>query len=243
MGAKNTTSTGRKNYYTISFGHLSTSLKSLPDGVDEKTNLATLKARMQENDNLFLSKSYIQGEGEYPYKVFYQEIKGQILGIKSVDTDGFGKKIEITLLDEDLETSIIQAKLYSKYAEDFLNRFLGVTTLSDLVLRPYAVPSEFTLDSGKVINFYNMGVIIYENGEKINKSIKAEELPEKDTYMDQNGEEKKMNKSRVEFLLEKANEKFSKLEKLNHESAAVKQTATSPIQSSIEDFNDDDLPF
>lgn len=230
MSASNITES-RKNFYNIAFGYLSTSIKDKPEGKEEIT-IDKLKAMQKNCENIDLRNLYVKKSGDYPYKIFYQKIEGEIESIGVKDTEEYGKFLEIKIRDSDLENSVVQCKLYSKYSEDFLNRFLA-DFQGTVSIRPYSIPSDFADESGKVIRFNNQGVAIYKEG-KIEKTIRSKDLPPKDEYVDGEGKSRTTNRSRVEFLLQKAKEKLD---------VGKKQTPK------IEEYDipnldtEDDLPF
>src|SRR5690606_350890 len=155
---------GRKNYYRVSYGRLSTRLKETPEGYSELAE-EKLKSMTQDVDNLDLRNKFIKKDGDYPFQVFFETITGEIL---SIDRDEYDKGVTLalTINDVDNEESILQMDFYGKYSENLLNRLLNIQEVdSDIVFHPYAIPSEAELDGGKKIKYYTQGVALRENGD------------------------------------------------------------------------------
>jgi len=158
-------STGKKNYYGVAYGKLSTSVKDIPEGYTEITE-ADLKAKTQAVEQIDLRKKYLnKGSGDYPYKIFYDSITGTILSQEKFENDK-GTSLNLTVLDKDGDTSIIQIKFYSKYNENILNRLLNADTSSEFTFFPYAIVNSAEFD-GSVKNFYTQGVSLKVAGTKI----------------------------------------------------------------------------
>lgn len=157
--------TGKKNYYSVSYGKLQSSVKDVPMDYTEITE-ADLKAKTQAVEQIDLRKRYInKGSGEYSFRVFYDSITGTILNHEK-QTNEHGTSLNFSILDTDGEISVVQMKMYSKYAENMLNRLLNTDTTKELTFSPYAIPnsSEF---NGEKKSFYTQGVSIKRGGEKV----------------------------------------------------------------------------
>ena len=158
-------STGRKNYYGVAYGKLSTSVKDIPEGFTEITE-ADLKSKTQAVEQIDLRKKYLnKGTGDYPYKIFYDSITGTILEQEKFENDK-GTSLNLTVLDTDGDTSIIQIKFYSKYNENILNRLLNADTSKEITFFPYAIPNTAEFD-GSTKSFYTQGVSLKIAGTKI----------------------------------------------------------------------------
>lgn len=165
MAASNTNSTGRKNYYSVSYGKLSTKVKEVPDNFTEITE-AELKSKTQAVEQIDLRNKYVnKGKGDYPYAVFYDSLVGHITEQEKVENDN-GVSLNLTVVDEDGDTSILQMKFYSKYTENILNRLLNTKTDNKFNFFPYAIPNTAEFD-GSTKSFYTQGVSLKVNGEKI----------------------------------------------------------------------------
>jgi hypothetical protein len=158
-------STGRKNYYGVAYGKLSTKVKDIPEGYSEITE-ADLKSKTQAVEQIDLRKKYInKGKGDYPYQVFYDSITGVILEQEKFENDN-GTSLNLTVLDKDGDTSIIQVKFYSKYNENLLNRLLNSDTTKEFTFFPYAISNTADFGDGNK-SFYTQGVSLKVAGTKI----------------------------------------------------------------------------
>lgn len=158
-------STGRKNYYGVAYGKLSTSVKEIPEGYSEITE-ADLKSKTQAVEQIDLRKKYLnKGKGDYPYKVFYDSITGFIIDQEKFQNDN-GTNLNLTILDTDGDTSIVQVKFYSKYNENLLNRLLNTDTNRQFTFFPYAIPNTTDFGEGNK-SFYTQGVSLKADGIKI----------------------------------------------------------------------------
>ena len=145
------TSTGRKNYYNVSYGKISTKQKNFPEDFTEIAE-ADLKSKVQEVVQVDLRKKYVnKGTGEYPYNVFYDSLVGVIQSQEKHENDN-GTNLNLTVLDSDGDTSILQVKFYSKYTENLLNRLLNTDTTQQFTFFPYAIANEADIN-GKKVNF------------------------------------------------------------------------------------------
>lgn len=166
MAAENSSNTGRKNYYGVSYGKLSTRVKDVPDGYTEITE-AELKSKTQEVVQIDLRNKYInKAKGDYPNVVFYDSITGNIIAQEKFENDN-GTNLNLTIIDKDGDESIIQLKFYSKYAENLLNRLLNAKDLSkQMVFFPYAIPNTAEIE-GQTKSFYTSGVSLKIDGTKV----------------------------------------------------------------------------
>jgi len=158
-------STGRKIFYGVSYGKLQTSVKEIPQDYTEITE-ADLKSKTQAVEQIDLRKKYLdKGKGDYPYKIFYDSITGVILSQEKFENDN-GTNLNLTILDTDGDTSILQVKFYSKYNENLLNRLLNSDTSKEFTFFPYAIPNSAEFD-GSTKSFYTQGVSLKVAGTKI----------------------------------------------------------------------------
>lgn len=166
MAAENSSNTGRKNYYGVSYGKLSTRVKDVPEGYTEITE-AELKSKTQEVVQIDLRNKYInKAKGDYPIVVFYDSLTGNIVAQDKFENDN-GTNLNLTIIDKDGDESIIQLKFYSKYAENLLNRLLKATDLSkQMVFFPYAIPNTAEIQ-GQTKSFYTSGVSLKIDGAKV----------------------------------------------------------------------------
>lgn len=225
---------GSQNYYGIAYGYLSTKTNSLLNREVEMTE-AELKSKTQNIEQLDLRKVYIKKEDKFT--IFYPSIEGVIRDVRT-ETNEHGTFLVIELLDKDLETSLVNTKLYNKYATNFLNRFLKLTSLDSKVrIAPYSMPSTHQ-ESGK--RFYNSGVSLYENDIKLEMALKFEELPAKEEVKVQ-GKTTFDNTKQVDFLLDKATNHLNRLKqsKINE----IQVSEPFEVATELNEEEHDDLPF
>lgn len=247
MAATNSSSTGRKNFYNIAYGKLSTRVKEITDDLTEITE-ESLKSMTQKVENIDLRNKYQLKGGDYPYTVYYDTIEGTIKNIKKDEYDK-GVSLHVEITDTDGDNSVIQVKFYSKYTENLLNRLANVKdTSSTFSLTPYAIPSEFEIE-GVSRKVYNQGVSLKEDGVKTEVAFKNdnEKLPK--TVMVENAEGKMQTSrvKRINFLFDEVLKKFAN----NGEKPAGKEkpaknekpTGKAEKPDTNQDVDDDDLPF
>ena len=156
---------GRRNYYNVSYGKISTKQKEIPQDFTEIAE-ADLKSKVQVVEQVDLRKKYVnKATGDYPFTVFYDSLTGVIQAQEKHENDN-GTNLNLTILDNDGDTSILQVKFYSKYTENLLNRLLNIDTTKEFTFMPYAIPNEFEI-KGKKIKAYTQGVSLKSGGEKI----------------------------------------------------------------------------
>lgn len=232
MGASNSTSgTGRKNYYRVSYGKLSTRLKEALEGYSEISE-AEVKSTTEKVGQLDLRNKYIVKSGDYPYMTFYDKIEGEVTKVEKDEYDK-GINLCIYLDDADGDESIIQMDFYNKYSENLLNRLLNVKDVeSNLTFFPYAIPAESEELKKK---FYNQGVSVRENGEKLEVRYKSDDkdLPKTERIKDAKGKEQTSRVNRVDFLYSKVAEKFITEVPASETPKTTEKKTTEP----------DDLPF
>lgn len=238
-------STGRKNYYGVAYGKLSTSVKEIPADYSEITE-ADLKSKTQAVEQIDLRKKYLnKGKGDYPYKIFYDSITGTILEQEKFKNDQ-GTNLNLTVLDKDGDTSIVQVKFYSKYNENLLNRLLNADTTKEITFFPYAIPNTAEFD-GSNKSFYTQGVSLKIDGVKIEPKHKdkskdsASPLPNTE-QVKVKGETTTSRDNRLDFLYDE----FTKHFKLG--TPSVTPTNQTPVQSfrpavKVPVTEPDDLPF
>jgi hypothetical protein len=239
MAAKNNNGNGRRNFYTISYGKLSTRVKELTEGVEAITE-ADLKSATTNVDNLDLRNKYVEKTGDFPYVVFYDTIEGKIQSVAKSEFDQ-GVSLHLELLDSDDELSTVQVRFYSKYAENLLNRLSNLKGADATVsLTPYAIPSEFTTPEGKKVKLYNQGVSVKVNGEKLEVAFKNDDtkLPKTQQFKNAQGKTETSRVDRIEFLFNEVASKFKDVEKQE----PTKKDEPKPV-TDAGDVADDDLPF
>lgn len=232
-------STGRKNYYGVAYGKLSTSVKDIPSDYTEITE-ADLKSKTQAVEQIDLRKKYLnKGSGDYPYKIFFDSITGTIQSQEKFENDK-GVSLNLTVLDTDGDTSIIQVKFYSKYNENLLNRLLNADTSKELTFFPYAIPNTADFDGSKK-SFYTQGISLKSGGIKVepkyqDKSKDANSpLPNTEQVKIQ-GKPSTSRDNRLDFLYEE----FSKNFKPNVPSEKPVQNT---VKQEVPVTEPDDLPF
>lgn len=238
MAASNSNAgSGRRNFYSISYGKLSTRVKELPEGVTEITE-EELKSATTKVENVDLRNKYIEKTGDYPYSVFYDKIEGQIQSVNRNEFDQ-GVSLQIEILDSDNEVSTIQVRFYSKYAENLLNRLAGLKdTSASLLFTPYAIPSEFETPDKKIVKLYNQGVSLKVKGEKVEVAYKNDnaKLPKTVQFKNAQGKNETSRVDRIEFLFNEVAGKF----KAEAVSANEKPSSS---KATTNDVDDEDLPF
>ena len=202
--AANTSSTngGRRNYYNVSYGKISTKMKEAPQDFTEIAE-ADLKAKVQNVEQVDLRKKYVnKGTGDYPYNVFFDSITGVIQSQEKHENDN-GTNLNLTILDTDGDTSILQVKFYSKYAENLLNRLLNTDTTKELTFFSYAIPGEAEIEGSKR-KFYNQGISVKADGNKIEPKFKSDDkdLPPTE-QVKVSGKMTTSRDARLDFLYEK----------------------------------------
>jgi len=156
---------GRKNYYGVSYGKLSTRVKEIPQDYTEITE-ADLKSKTQAVEQIDLRKKYVdKAKGDYPYVVFYDSLTGNIVAQEKFENDN-GTNLNLTILDKDGDESILQLKFYSKYSENLLNRLLNTETSNTMTFFPYSIPNSAEID-GQSKTFYTSGVSVKVDGNKV----------------------------------------------------------------------------
>jgi hypothetical protein len=237
MAAKTSNGTGRRNFYSISYGKLSTRVKELPEGLTKITE-EDLKSATTKVDNIDLRNKFMEKAGDYPFVVFYDTIQGTIQSVVKNEFDQ-GVSLQMEVLDSDDEMSTIQVRFYSKYTENILNRLANLdSTSSDIIFTPYAIPSEFETPDGKTIKLYNQGVSLKVSGEKVEVKYKGDDkkLPKTVQIKNAQGKNETSRVDRIDFLFDEVSKKFSNVEK-----SAPKASATPAAGTN--DVPDDDLPF
>lgn len=240
MGAKNFngTSTGKVNYYGVSYGSLSTRVKEFPEGYEEIT-ADELKSKSNKKEDIDLREKYITKSGDYPYSVFYQSIEGVIVGVSKKEPQGMSKMLELEVLDSDGETSYVSMNLYSKYSENLLNRLISLDSWNDknLTLSPYSISNTFPdKKTGKPVSTYNQGFSVKVEGVKLEVAYKHDDknLPPTELVQDAQGNDMVSRVKRINFLFEQAMSKFS---------STATNTTSSQKDVDLEDDDESQLPF
>lgn len=202
------TGTNRKNYYNVSYGKISTKMKNVPENYSEIAE-ADLKAKVQNVEQVDLRSKYVnKGTGEYPYNVFFDSLTGTIQAQEKYENDN-GTNLNLTILDSDGDTSILQVKFYSKYAENLLNRLLNTDTTKEFTFFPYAISSEAEIN-GTNRKFYNQGISVKTGGEKVEVKYKSDnkDLPPTEQVKVQ-GKTTTSRDKRLDFLYTEFVSKFT----------------------------------
>lgn len=236
MGAKNTTvNSGRRNYYGVAYGALSTRVKEVPADYEEITadELKSLNSKKKEID---LRNKYVVKSGDYPYAVFYQTIEGEIVNIVTKQPQNMSKMLELEILDSDGDVSFVSMNLYSRYTENLLNRLNKLSKINNTVLSisPYSIPQTFKGKEGNDISIYNQGFSIKVNGNKLEVAYTNDDkdLPPTERVQDTQGNDTTSRVKRINFLLDKALGKFNPNET---------PSTTPPVD--VDENEDDGLPF
>lgn len=237
---------GRRNFYSVSYGKLSTKSKEIPENYSEVFE-SDLKAKTEKVEQIDLRNKYMnKGTGEYPYVVYYDSITGVITAQEKSEYDK-GTSFNLTIQDTDGDTSVIQMKFYSKYTENILNRLINAPQGAELTFFPYSIPNTAEMPDGKKLNFYTQGVSLKANGTKIEPKYKNDdaELPATEQVKVQ-GKTTTSRDARLDFLYNKFSEMFTPSE------AAPKTESNTPVNGIKEaatqvepakSLTHDDLPF
>lgn len=173
---------GRKNYYGVSYGKLSTRVKEIPEDYSEIAE-ADLKSKTQAVEQLDLRKKYInKAKGDYPYVIFYDNLVGNIVSQEKTENDN-GTNLNLTIIDKDGDESILQLNFYSKYSENLLNRLINTDSSKQITFFPYSIPNSAEID-GTTKTFYTSGVSIRVDGNKIEPKLKDKRTDPKSTLPD-----------------------------------------------------------
>ena len=253
MAATNGSGNTRKNYYSVSYGKLSTRVKEVPEN-SEEIKESELKSLTQDVENIDLRNRHVVKTGDYPYVAFYDKIEGYIRSIDLNDSQ-HGKSLNIEILDTDDEVSIIQIRMYSKYTENLLNRLCNLKDFNKLVtFTPYAIPSSFEGENGAEIKLYNQGVSIRVEGEKLDITFASDnkDLPKLERITDSNGKETTSRVKRINFLFDTVSDLFNKFlsDTVGTEKNAVEKSKDAStednapvVNTNDSDVDEDDLPF
>lgn len=236
MAATNYSGNGRRNFYNVSYGKLSTRTKEVGEDLTEIKE-DELKSLTKKVENIDLRGRYQVKTGDYPYSVYYDTIEGTIQDIRREEYTG-GISLHVDLLDSDEELSTVQIKFYSKYTENLLNRLINVANLgNNLTFTPYAIPAEFEIE-GKTVKVYNQGVSVREDGVKVENKYRAgdEKLPPTEQIQTAEGKSQTSRVKRINFLFDELMSKYQKTEK------PVEKTSTKKTIE-VEEEDDSDLPF
>lgn len=239
MAATNSSGTGRKIYYNVSYGKLSTRSKEIPEGYTEMDE-ADLKAQTQKVQNVDLRSKYLEKGGDYPYAVFYDKLEGSIQSItKNVYDQGTSLQMEV--LDVEGDNCIVQCKFYSKYTENILNRLCNAKDLrANFLFTPYAIPSEFTTDTGVDVKMYNQGIGLRTNGEKVEMKFAGKEtgdMPATERVMNSEGKEQTSRVKRINYLYDLVMSRF------DSQVETPKQDSKPETTGQVFEEDEDDLPF
>lgn len=236
-------STGRKNYYNIAYGMLCTNAKTAPDGYEEMP-LASIKSKREKKENVDLRKKFYDTKNgkDFPLKVFYTDIDGIIDSLEK-EKYSKGTALKVTLHDSDGDESVIQTDFYGKVSENLLNRLVNVQPNTEVNFRPYSIPSEYTPEGGEMIKYYNSGVSIKFEGEKIGPAYKPESgLPDTERIENSQGVMETSRVKRINFLWEKVENKFSESSPAAPVEKSAPKVQSKPAEQATS-IPHDDLPF
>ena len=239
MAAQMFTGNQSQNFYTVSYGYLTSKVKEIPEGFSE-ISVEELKSKATNVENLDLRQKYVKSSSEnYPYAIFYDSISGRLDGLESEETN-FGKVLKLSLTDSDGESSSVSMKFYSKYAENILNRLCNLDGLDNITLSPYAIPADMEVtENGKPkrVKYYNQGISLYRNKNKIaaKYTYESTEIPKSERVKNHDGKMVTSRVNRIDALVDIFNTQFAKLK----ESSPVSEPAFVEASSN----SDDDLPF
>lgn len=248
----NQTGTGRRNFYNVSYGKISTKQKEVPEGYTEIAE-ATLKASIAAVEQVDLRKKFVnKGTGDYPNVVFYDSIEGVITAQEKFENDN-GTNLNLTILDTDGDTSLLQMKFYSKYTENLLNRLLNTDTSKQFVFMPYQIPNTAEIE-GSNKTFYTQGVSLKSVGQKIegkytkdnNYTVDGKSLPPTEQIKVQ-GKPQTSRDKRLDFLYDEFTKHFTA--GVGSEPAPKNQVPTATPSGEFDppakksENNHDDLPF
>jgi hypothetical protein len=244
------TNSGKRNYYNVSYGKISTKQKEIPQDFTEIAE-ADLKSKVQAVEQVDLRKKYVnKGTGDYPYSVFYDSLTGVIQAQEKHENDN-GTNLNLTILDSDGDTSILQVKFYSKYTENLLNRLLNVDTTKEFNFMPYAIANTADIN-GKNVKFYTQGVSLKTDGNKVEPKYKNDnpDLPPTEQIKVQ-GKETTSRDKRLDFLYEEFVKHFTPSTATSapqQKSEAPKIPVATPAQAfepatNYKEEEHDDLPF
>ncbi|MFZ1389467.1 MAG: hypothetical protein WAS34_18945 [Thiolinea sp.] len=245
MAANSTESNGRKNYYGIAYGYLSTRTKQLNPDFKEMTE-AELKSNLDKFVAMDLRKAYVNKGGDYPYQVFYQSVDGEILSIEKRKHEKNGMFFDITVNDKDNEESIVNCKFYSKYTENFLNRLLNLKEVKNITIAPYSIIND---SEDKKQKFYNQGVSLRTLDFITDKRVKVDgrydskwmnENHPTEKITDADGKEKTSRVKRIEWLFEQAQAYLKSFGKKNEH---AKSEAVQQKETPVTPQDESDLPF
>lgn len=246
MAAENNAQgSGRKNYYSVSYGKLSTKVKDIPEGYTEILEL-DLKSKTQAVEQIDLRSKYVnKGKGDYPYQVFYDSLIGNITSQEKFTNDN-GTNLNLTVLDKDGDESIIQIKFYSKYAENILNRLLNTDTTKQMTFFPYSIPNTSEIN-GENKSYYTSGISLRVDGNKVEPKYKDKrndaESPLPDTeQVKVQGKMTTSRDARLDFLYEGFTNHF----KGASSGEQLKESTPTQTFESAQSFTQkerDDLPF
>lgn len=238
MGATNSNqnSTGRKNFYNVSYGKLSTRVKDAPENGVELVE-ADLKSKIQSVEQIDFRNKYVnKDKGDYPYQVFYDSISGDISDFQKVDNE-HGVFFNVIVEDKDGDTSYVQMNFYSKYAENLMNRLLNANSFSNITLFPYAIPNSAEIE-GQTKTFYTQGVSLKVDGVKVEPKYKNDdkELPPTEVVKVK-GKATTSRDNRVDFL-------FEQLEKVEIGVPTPRKSETKVVETPAGiQREQDNLPF
>lgn len=249
MAASNSESSGsgKRNFYNFSYGKLSSKQKEIPTNFEEIKE-TDLKSKMDKVEQIDLRNKYVnKGTGERPYTVFNDSITGTVTSFNKVKTDK-GTNFVLEIVDTDGDNSTLQCKFYGKYTENLLSRLVQVNPTDSIYFFPYAIPSTSKDDQGNEFSFYNQGVSVQVNKNKIglkynkenNYTVNGKALPPTERVQNAEGEMVTSRVKRVDFLYAEFSEKFANL--TPPAKTETSKESSTPANSAKE-IPVDDLPF
>lgn len=214
-GNSSTSGGGSKNFYNVAYGSLWGTSKEPLVGYEE-IDAVDLKARTLKGESVDVRNKYVKKDsGNYPFKNSFGFIEGDIQGVSVDETDN-GKVLVLDMIDTDGDNSLVQTKLYSKYAENLLNRLCGLSDFKGIYLSPYAIPNEFEVEEKgkkKTVKNFNQGFSVKQDG-KVEMKYKHDNKDLPKTERVKNPSDGKLMTSRIariDFLLDEVLLKFGEV--------------------------------
>lgn len=232
MGANTGLNSRSKNFYGIADGMLTQNRSDIMENFEEITQDAIKSARKNFTPLDLRGKYVKRDKDKYQYKHYFSSITGRIVNATKFEDKVYGMFLNIDMIDKDGDDSQISMKFYGKYAENLLNRLLATDLSRECTLAPYSMPDDYKPEGGSPIKYFNQGVTVYQDEEKITGAYDEESgLPPTERV------ENPADGSIVTSRTKRVNFLWESLEKmLNSKNEEV------PVVVDIEE-EDDDLPF
>jgi len=167
MGANTGLSNKSKNFYGIADGMLTQNRSDIMENFEEVTEDAVKSARKNFSPLDLRGKYVKRDKDKYQYKHYFSSITGKILNVTKFEDKVYGVFLNVEMEDIDGDDSQISMKFYGKYAENLLNRLLATDLNRQCTLAPYSMPDDYKPEGGSTIKYFNQGVTVYQDGEKV----------------------------------------------------------------------------